>query len=69
MSRPIDILVSTDVISEGQNLQDCNYVVNFDLPWNPVRLVQRVGRVDRIGSQWDVVHVRAFMPERELEGY
>ncbi|MEM3909967.1 helicase-related protein [Metallosphaera sp.] len=66
-SRPIDILVSTDVISEGQNLQDCNYVINYDLPWNPVRLVQRVGRVDRIGSQWDVVHVRAFMPERELE--
>ncbi|MCG3109219.1 putative ATP-dependent RNA helicase [Metallosphaera sp. J1] len=66
-SHPIDILVSTDVISEGQNLQDCNYVVNYDLPWNPVRLVQRVGRVDRIGSEWKVVHVRAFMPERELE--
>ena len=45
--QQIDILVSTEVLSEGQNLQDCNYVINYDLPWNPMRIVQRIGRVDQ----------------------
>ena len=46
----IDILIATDCISEGQNLQDCDYLVNYDIHWNPVRIIQRFGRVDRIGS-------------------
>ncbi len=63
----IDILVSTEVMSEGQNLQDCNYVVNYDLPWNPMRLVQRIGRVDRLTSVYDTVHSRECFPDRELD--
>lgn len=62
-----DILISTDVLSEGQNLQDCNYVVNYDLPWNPMRIVQRVGRVDRIGSEYSAVTAGVFWPENALE--
>ena len=46
----IDILIATDCISEGQNLQDCDYLVNYDIHWNPVRIIQRFGRIDRIGS-------------------
>ena len=65
---PIDILVSTEVLAEGQNLQDCNYVVNYDLPWNPMRIVQRIGRVDRLGSRHDIIHSRACYPDRELDG-
>ena len=65
--RETDILISTDVLSEGQNLQDCNYVVNYDLPWNPMRIVQRVGRVDRIGSEYDTVTAGVFWPENALE--
>lgn len=49
-SREIDVLIATDCISEGQNLQDCDYLINFDIHWNPVRIIQRFGRVDRIGS-------------------
>jgi superfamily II DNA or RNA helicase len=60
------ILISTDILSEGQNLQDCNYVVNYDLPWNPMKIVQRVGRVDRLGSDWDTVRNVVFIPEKEL---
>ncbi|VVB72961.1 putative ATP-dependent RNA helicase [uncultured archaeon] len=62
-----DILISTDVLSEGQNLQDANYVINYDLPWNPMRIVQRVGRVDRIGSEYDTVTAAVFWPEEALE--
>lgn len=62
-----DILVSTEVISEGQNLQDCNYVVNYDLPWNPMRLVQRIGRVDRLTSVHDTVHSRECFPDEKLD--
>ena len=63
----IDILVSTEVLSEGQNLQDCNYVINYDLPWNPMRIVQRTGRVDRLTSTYDTIHSRACYPEDELD--
>ena len=63
----IDMLVSTEVLAEGQNLQDCNYVISYDLPWNPMRIVQRMGRVDRLGSPHDVVHSRACFPEGDLE--
>lgn len=65
--REIDLLISTDVLSEGQNLQDANTVVNYDLHWNPVRMIQRAGRIDRIGSDWDLVHIYNFFPEDRLE--
>lgn len=65
--REIDILVSTEVISEGQNLQDCNYVVNYDLPWNPMRLVQRIGRIDRLTSRYETVHSRECFPDEKLD--
>lgn len=65
--REIDLLVSTDVLSEGQNLQDADTVVNYDLHWNPVRMVQRAGRIDRIGSDYDVVYSYNFIPEDALE--
>jgi len=63
----IDILISTDVLSEGQNLQDAEVVINYDLHWNPVRIVQRIGRLDRIGSPHEVIHVYNFFPEEELD--
>ena len=66
-SQEIDILVSTEVLAEGQNLQDCNYVINYDLPWNPMRIVQRTGRVDRLTSTYDVIHTRACYPDKELD--
>ena len=47
----IDVLIATDCISEGQNLQDCDYLINYDIHWNPVRIIQRFGRIDRIGSR------------------
>ena len=65
--REIDVLVSTEVLSEGQNLQDCNYVINYDLPWNPMRIVQRTGRIDRLTSKYDTIHSRACYPARELD--
>lgn len=61
-----DILVCTEVLSEGQNLQDCNYIVNYDLPWNPVRIVQRIGRLDRLTSTWDTLHSRQCFPDERL---
>jgi superfamily II DNA or RNA helicase len=63
----INTLVATDVLSEGLNLQDCDTVINYDLHWNPVRLIQRFGRIDRIGSAHDVVYAYNFLPERALE--
>ena len=63
----IDILVSTEVLAEGQNLQDCNYVINYDLPWNPMRIVQRIGRVDRLTSKHDTVHSRECFPDEKLD--
>jgi len=65
--KPINILVSTDVLSEGQNLQDCSIVINYDIHWNPVRLIQRVGRVDRIGSKKAEIDIFNFFPEAKLE--
>ncbi len=63
----IDLLISTDALSEGQNLQDASVIINYDLHWNPVRLVQRVGRLDRIGSPHPIIDVYNFFPEEELE--
>ena len=65
----IDILIGTDCISEGQNLQDCDTVVNYDIHWNPVRLIQRFGRVDRIGSINDSIQMICFWPTEDLESY
>ena len=65
--QPIDVLVSTDVLSEGQNLQDANYCINYDLPWNPMKIVQRVGRIDRLMSDYKEVTAAVFFPEKELE--
>ncbi|MBF6604218.1 MAG: DEAD/DEAH box helicase family protein [Chloroflexi bacterium] len=66
-AEEIDLMLSTDVLAEGQNLQQAGTVINFDLPWNPMRLVQRNGRVDRIGSKHDVVHLYTFFPDQELD--
>ena len=63
----IDILITTDVLSEGQNLQDCNIVINYDLPWAIIKLIQRVGRVDRIGQEADKIFCYSFLPDEELE--
>jgi len=64
-----DLLVTTDVLAEGQNLQQCGRVVNFDLPWNPMRVAQRNGRVDRIGSPHDIVDMHCFMPDAQLDAF
>jgi superfamily II DNA or RNA helicase len=64
---PIDIVVSTDVFSTGLNLQDCGIVVNYDLHWNPVLLIQRIGRVDRIGTEHDVIRTYNFLPHKKIE--
>ncbi len=63
----VNLLISTDVLSEGQNLQDANVIINYDFHWNPVRMVQRIGRLDRIGSPHPVLDVYNFFPEEELE--
>src|SRR5581483_5434134 len=65
----LDLLIATDCISEGQNLQDCDTVVNFDIHWNPVRIIQRFGRIDRIGSLNERVQLINFWPNLELEEY
>lgn len=65
--QEIDILISTDVLSEGQNLQDCNILINYDLSWNPVRIIQREGRIDRITTEFDKIFIYNFMPEDKLE--
>lgn len=63
----IDLLIATDVLSEGQNLQDAQYLINYDLHWNPVRMIQRAGRVDRLFSPHETIFIYNIMPERELE--
>ncbi len=63
----INLLIATDVLSEGLNLQDCDRVVNYDLHWNPVRLIQRFGRIDRIGAEHEQIYGFNFLPETELE--
>ncbi|QMU31367.1 helicase-related protein [Adhaeribacter radiodurans] len=65
----IDILIATDCISEGQNLQDCDYLVNYDIHWNPVRIIQRFGRIDRIGSQNTNITMVNFWPDVTLDAY
>lgn len=66
-AHPIQVLVSTDVLSEGQNLQDCGYLINYDLHFNPVRMIQRNGRIDRLFSPHENITVANFFPEGELE--
>ncbi len=65
----IDLLIATDCISEGQNLQDCDTVLNYDIHWNPVRLIQRFGRIDRIGSPNQAVHMVNYWPTRDMDAY
>ena len=65
----IDILIATDCISEGQNLQDCDYLVNYDIHWNPVRIIQRFGRIDRIGSKNSFIQLVNFWPNVSLDDY
>lgn len=65
----IDILIATDCISEGQNLQDCDCVINYDIHWNPVRIIQRFGRVDRIGSKNESIQLINFWPDMDLDEY
>jgi len=65
----IDLLIATDCISEGQNLQDCDYLINYDIHWNPVRIIQRFGRIDRIGSQNATVQMVNFWPTPNLDRY
>ncbi len=62
-----DILITTDVLAEGVNLQQCRNIINYDLPWNPMRLVQRHGRIDRIGSRHPDVYMWCFFPDRQLD--
>lgn len=66
-SNEIDILVSTDVLAEGVNLQQARHIINYDMPWNPMRLVQRHGRIDRIGSQHSKVYMRTIFPTDRLD--
>lgn len=65
----IDILIATDCISEGQNLQDCDYLINYDIHWNPVRIIQRFGRIDRIGSKNESIQLVNFWPDITLDEY
>ncbi|MDR1009774.1 MAG: phospholipase D-like domain-containing protein [Opitutaceae bacterium] len=65
----VDVLIASDCISEGQNLQDCDTVINYDIHWNPVRIIQRFGRVDRIGSRATAVHLVNFWPTANLDRY
>ena len=69
ITERIDVLIATDCISEGQNLQDCDYLINYDIHWNPVRIIQRFGRVDRIGSQNNVIQLVNYWPDMELDDY
>ncbi len=68
-TKEIDILIATDCISEGQNLQDCDYLVNYDIHWNPVRIIQRFGRIDRIGSRNQYIQLVNFWPYMTLDDY
>ena len=68
-TKEIDILIATDCISEGQNLQDCDYLVNYDIHWNPVRIIQRFGRIDRLGSKNETIQLVNFWPNLELDEY
>lgn len=65
----IDILIATDCISEGQNLQDCDFLINYDIHWNPVRIIQRFGRIDRLGSKNEKIQLVNFWPTKDLDNY
>lgn len=65
----IDVLIATDCISEGQNLQDCDYLINYDIHWNPVRIIQRFGRIDRIGSRNETIQLVNYWPDMDLDDY
>lgn len=67
--KEIDILIATDCVSEGQNLHDCDTVINYDIHWNPVRLIQRFGRIDRIGSQFSKIKCINYWPTKDLDAY
>jgi SNF2 family DNA or RNA helicase len=69
LTEEISVLISTDCLSEGQNLQDCDYVVNYDIHWNPVRIIQRFGRIDRLGSRNQIIQLVNFWPNMELDEY
>jgi ERCC4-related helicase len=69
MTEQLDLLIATDCISEGQNLQDCDFLINYDIHWNPVRIIQRFGRIDRIGSINDKIQLVNFWPNMELDEY
>lgn len=66
-AQEIDILIATDALSEGKNLQDCQMMINYDLHWAPVRMIQRAGRIDRIGTPFDELFIRNFYPDKELD--
>jgi hypothetical protein len=65
----LDLLIATDCVSEGQNLQDCDWLINYDIHWNPVRIIQRFGRIDRLGSPNEQIQLVNFWPNMELEEY
>ncbi len=69
LNDEIDVLIATDCISEGQNLQDCDYLINYDIHWNPVRIIQRFGRIDRIGSKNEVIQLVNYWPNVTLDEY
>ncbi len=69
LTAEIDVLIATDCLSEGQNLQDCDYLINYDIHWNPVRIIQRFGRIDRLGSKNAVIQLVNFWPNMELDEY
>ena len=69
LQEDIDVLIATDCISEGQNLQDCDYLINYDIHWNPVRIIQRFGRIDRIGSQNAQIQLVNYWPDMTLDEY
>ena len=69
VKEEIDVLIATDCISEGQNLQDCDFLICYDIHWNPVRIIQRFGRIDRIGSKNEVIQLMNYWPDIELDDY
>ncbi|MEI6847534.1 MAG: helicase-related protein [Chlorobiaceae bacterium] len=68
-NQQIELLIATDCISEGQNLQDCDYLINYDIHWNPVRIIQRFGRIDRLGSKNETIQLVNFWPTKDLDNY
>lgn len=69
LQNPVDLLIATDVLSEGQNLQDCDMVINYDIHWNPVRIIQRMGRIDRLGSTNKIIFGVNFWPSDNINNY